>query len=199
MWFMRNPIYAFLLRILLWLPVCFVVWYLAAAVLIAPLRFLASMVFSLVMPDVVTAVEQGGNLLTFVTGLVPVGAATDGKAVLLIEINPLMYSFGLPLFIALQLATKGEHWGWKALIGYLALLPFQTWSVCLDVIKQVAITLGPDIAAQAGAQEWPREAIVLGYQFGTLILPTVVPFMLWLWMNRTEVEKMIFRGIGKPH
>lgn len=189
---MRNPIYAFLLRVLLWLPVCFVAWYFASAVLIAPLRFLSSMVFNLTIPDVITAVEQTGSQLTFVTGLSPPSAAFGQNAVSLLEINPLIYSFGLPLFVALQLATKGERWGLKILIGYLVLLPFQAWSVCLDVMKQIAITLGPDIAAQAGAQEWPREAIVLGYQFGTLILPTVVPFVLWLWINRAEVEKMVF-------
>lgn len=194
---MRNPIYAFLLRTLLWLPLSFVAWYFASAVLIVPLRFLSSMVFSLTIPDVVTAVEQGDRLLTFVTGLLPAGAAPAGEAVLLIEVDPLIYSFGLPLFVALQLATQGERWGLKILTGYLVLLPFQTWSVCLDVMKQIAITLGPDIAAQAGAQNWPREAIVLGYQFGTLILPTVVPFVLWLGLNREEVGKMVFARTRK--
>lgn len=189
---MHNPIYAFLLRILLWLPLCFVGWFFASAVLIVPLRFLSSIVFNLTIPDVVTAVEQRGSLLTFVTGLVPPGAATEGKAVLLIEVNPLIYSFGLPLFVALQLATLGERFALKVLIGYLVLLPFQAWSVCFDVLKQIAITSAPDIAAQAGAQNWPREAIVWGYQFGTLILPTIAPFVLWLGLNRDAVEKMIF-------
>lgn len=194
---MRNPIYAFLLRILLWLPVCFVVWFFASAVLIVPLRFLSSIFFNLTIPDVVTAVEQGGSLLTFVTGLVPPGAATEGNAVLLIEVNPLIYSFGLPLFVALQLATLGERFALKVLIGYLVLLPFQAWSVCFDVLKQIAITSAPDIAAQAGAQNWPREAIVLGYQFGTLILPTIAPFVLWLGLNRDAVEKLIFARTRK--
>ncbi|MEO6436699.1 MAG: exosortase H-associated membrane protein, partial [Tepidisphaeraceae bacterium] len=36
-----------------------------------------------------------------------------------------------------------------------------------------------------------REAMALGFQLGTLIFPTVVPAMLWAWMDRETLRQFL--------
>ncbi len=59
-------------------------------------------------------------------------------------------------------------------------MPFVAWGVLADFLKNVAITVGPQIASQTGFVAWQREAIAFAYQFGALILPTVVPAVAWV-------------------
>ena len=42
--------------------------------------------------------------------------------------------------------------------------------------------------------QWQMEAIVYGYQVGSLVLPTLVPILLWLWMDRRFVNDVLVRG-----
>jgi len=67
--------------------------------------------------------------------------------------------------------------------GYGAMLPFIAWGVLADFLKNVAITAGPSVASQLGFAAWQREAIAFAYQFGALILPAVVPAVLWVALH----------------
>jgi hypothetical protein len=42
--------------------------------------------------------------------------------------------------------------------------------------------------------QWQMEAIVYGYQVGALVLPTLIPVMLWLWLDRRFVNDVLVRG-----
>ena len=113
----------------------------------------------------------------------------------------MLYSYGLPLFAALLLES-GETGRWrKLLLGTLVLVPFQAWGICFDLLKQVAITAGPGVAAETGYSSWQRENIALGYQMGTLMLPTVAPIALWLALNRKLIPMLMLnralQGKGK--
>jgi hypothetical protein len=46
------------------------------------------------------------------------------------------------------------------------------------------------VASQTGFSAWQREVIAFAYQFGTLILPTVVPAILWVLLHRGFLERM---------
>jgi hypothetical protein len=59
------------------------------------------------------------------------------------------------------------------------LLPFQNWGIAFDFLAEVGIKLGPDVSAQAGLPGWRMKLIVLGYQVGNLIFPSIVPVVLW--------------------
>lgn len=180
----------FVLRLIAWLPLTFAVWYLVAPLLVWPDAVLAGLVTRSTL-DWVKGVEQTGPLLTFVTSLKPVEAAnmTDVKAVVSVESNVLLFSFGLPMFAALILAARGPHRLRTLLIGYVILLPFQTFSVVADFLKNVAILAEPAVASQTHLNAWQREVIAFCYQFGTLILPTVAPAIIWVLMDRRFLEK----------
>jgi len=181
----------FVLRVVAWLPLTFAVWYLAAPLLAWPVALLAELITRSTF-DWVKGVEQMGPLVTFVTSLKPdEGANPAGvKAVLSVESNVLLFSFGLPMLAALILAAQEPHRVWMLLIGYAVLLPFQTFSVVADFLKNAAILAGPAVASQTKLNAWQREVIAFCYQFGTLILPTVAPAIAWVLMHRRFLERL---------
>jgi hypothetical protein len=187
----------FVLRVVAWLPLTFAVWYLAAPLLVWPVALLAEL-FTRSTFDWVKSVEQIGPLIIFVTSLKPAEGANPAgvKAVLSVESNVLLFSFGLAMLAALILAAREPHRVRMLLIGYVALLPFQTFSVVADFLKNAAILAGPAVASQTNLNAWQREVIAFCYQFGTLILPTVAPAVLWVLMHRRFLEKLA--GRDKP-
>ena len=190
----RNPLYAFFLKAALWLPLCLALWYWKAEWFNGPAAIVSGWIMRGLFPGWVQAVEWSQRTISLVTTLrVPmVPGVNEGKvAVMVAEANPLLYTYGLPLFAALLLAS-GEAKRWRKLVlGALVLIPFQAWGICFDLLKQVAITAGPAVAAQTGFSPWQRESIALGYQLGTLILPTVAPVVLWLALNRQFIPALM--------
>jgi hypothetical protein len=186
---------SFVLRTFLWLPLCFAVWYFAArhhAVVAGELaRFLVNQIES----GIVSGLEREGFDLVFVTTL-EVHPTPAQAAVLLVEVNPLLYTYGLALFLALMLAARASWW--KILVGAAALLPFQGWGIAFDFLAQVGIRLGPEIAAQAGLLGWRRETIALGYQIGSLIFPSLVPVLLWAASCRSFIETLLPEHSAAP-
>jgi hypothetical protein len=190
----RNPLYAFFLKAALWLPLCLGLWYWKAEWFNSPPVMVSGWIMRGLFHGWVEAVEWSHRTISLITSLrVPmVPGVNEGKvAVMVAEANPLLYSYGLPLFAALLLAS-GEAKRWrKLMLGALVLIPFQAWGICFDLLKQVAITAGPAVSAQMGFSPWQLESIAVGYQLGTLILPTVTPIALWLALNRQLIPMLM--------
>lgn len=176
------------LRTLLWFPFCLAAWYFSAHYHVAITGELAHLLLNGLQPGMVSALEQTGTDLAFATNLkVQVDAGRTG--LLVPEVNPLLYTYGLAFFVALMLAANTQWW--KILAGAIALLPFQSWGIVFDLLMQVGIKLGPDISAQAGIFGWHLEAIALSYQIGNLIFPTLIPVVLWTSFNRLFIKSLL--------
>ncbi len=171
----------FVLRTFLWLPPCFAAWYFSASPHAAVAGRLARMMVNLFTPGVVSELERSGVNLVFVTTL-KVYPAPGQAALLLPEVNPLLYTYGLAMFLALMLAERAKIW--KVLLGAAVLLPFQSLGIAFDVLAQVGIRLGPEVAAQAGLSGTELTVIALGYQLGILIFPTLLPIVFWAVSGR---------------
>ena len=178
------PVGRFVLRTVLWLPACFTLWYLSAHYLGAFVGELAAMLVELFKSGLVSAVERQGMGLEFVTHLL-VHPLPGRTGVLVVEVNPLLYTYGLPLFVALMLASRAKISG--ILVGAALLLPFQAWGVAFDLLAQLAVRSGVDVSIQAGLMGWRAEFIALAYQIGSLIFPALIPVALWVAFNRTRL------------
>lgn len=193
-----NPLYPFLLKTLIWLPLSFVFWYQAANLLSLPLTTISKFVLQQSTTHLLTDVELGDHKLTFVTPFeaeVPAAQAQQGKGLIVVEINPLIYGYSLPLLIALLFAAEGLSVSLsKLLIAYAALLPFQAWGVSFEFLKTIAFDLGPAVTTQVNFPPWAREGIALGYQLGYLILPPISTAVLWIAMNRNFLNKLLDRS-----
>jgi hypothetical protein len=184
-----RPVARFIGRIFAWLPLAFTVWYFAAPILLWPVRLAVDVIAQLGFADIVRAVEQHGSDVTFVTSLRP-GEARAASGTVTVDVNLLVYSFGLPLYAALVLAVGERGWPQRLAWGFLALIPFIAWGVLADFLKNVAIASGPLVASQTGFVAWQREVIAFAYQFGALVLPTAVPAIAWVALHRGFLERL---------
>jgi hypothetical protein len=178
----------FVMATLAWLLPAFAVWYFAAPIVVAPAVWLARLVALLGLHDVVQSIEQAGSVATFVTTLR--AASAGARGVVTVDVNTLLYAFGMPLFAALTLAAREATWKRNLAVGYVVMLPFVAWGIVAEFLKNVAITAGPAIASQAGFAPWQREAIAFAYQFGSLILPAVVPAVLWVALHGAFIARL---------
>jgi hypothetical protein len=177
------------LRVVAWLPLAFGIWFFVAPILLAPARWAIEAIVRTSFGDLVQGIEQTGSVLVFLTTLRP-GSTTASVARITVEVNALLYAVGWPLFAALTLAAAEPRRTRVLMIGYVALLPVIVWGVIADLLKNIAITAGPVVASQAGFSAAQRELIAFAFQFGSLILPTVVPAVVWVLTHRRFLERL---------
>ena len=121
---------------------------------------------------------------------IPVPSAGGRRAEVTIDVNPARYAYGLPIFLALLLAARGPRRLMRGVVGYLVLLPAQAFSLSMYALMQLVL------AAQVNARllriaPWQLELLVYGYQVGSLVVPTLVPILVWLWLDRQFVAKVV--------
>jgi len=191
-----NPLFRFVCITLAWLPLAFAVWYVLAPIILLPAEAIVRVLVYGFFRGLVTSVESHGGVLSFVTTLRPGEARAGG--VLTVDVNMLLYAFGLPLFTALTLAAR-QRPVWRPLaIGYFAMMPFVAWGVLADFLKNVAITASPLVVSQAGFGAVARDMIVFAYQLGSLILPAVVPAVIWVLTHRPFLTRLRAREAVTP-
>jgi hypothetical protein len=190
----RNPLLrAFVLKTVLWFPPCLALWYWLAEWFNGPAAWLSGWIMRQVFAAWVEGAEWSHRIISLFTNLSidPAASSASGHgAMMVLEANPLVYSYGLPMFAALVLAGGSAHKWRQMLLGWLFLIPFQAWGICFDLLKQVAIGSPQVIAARLGFDPWQREAIALAYQLGALVLPTLAPIVLWLALNRLFIPML---------
>jgi hypothetical protein len=206
-----SPIREFALKALLWLPLCFVVWFWLAPLWVQPAVALARMMLLGVWNELFTAVVQGGEILdaggkvvahagylvqltTTVVVTIPAGpGGPGGVGVLEPTINPMVYGYSLPLFSGLAMATPltVRRRLAQMLLAFLAIWLAQACGVVAESLKVIAFDSGAEGAAAAARAGLAPNAIAFAYQFGYLILPAVVPVALWIGLNQTFIERLV--------
>jgi hypothetical protein len=116
----RHTVHRFLVKALLWLPVCFAAWYVTAEFWMYPVWATLDWGFTKFLPSIVDEIERHGRVIEVITRVKPSNVATHGQgAVLSFDINPLVYSYSLPLYAGLTLAAPALSKTRKA--AYLAI------------------------------------------------------------------------------
>ncbi|MDB5849451.1 MAG: hypothetical protein JWP29_3203 [Rhodoferax sp.] len=118
------------------------------------------------------------------------------RAALVFEGNPARYAYGLPIFLALLLAARGPRRLPRAVIGAVLLLPAQAFSLCLSLLVELMSGAQGSLAILKVAP-WQLELVAYGYQLGSLVLPTLTPVVLWLWLDRQFVAEVLVKGWTK--
>ena len=118
----------------------------------------------------------------------------DGSTDLLgFIVNPLVFSYGLPLLFGLVMGSD-VSWRRKAailVIGYVTITFVQVWGVVFQSLKMLAFNFGPATHAVVNDAGVSDTAIALGYQLGSLILPALAPIFVWVLTNRPLVEQFV--------
>jgi hypothetical protein len=178
----------FILRLLICLPIAFIAWHFLAQPIAWALSYLVDVARAFFLSRTVGAIEVNAGMIIF-----PIRADASsfgGKVVeLLTEIDPRQYTYGAPVFAAMMVAA-GAKIRWL-LLGLTLLLPFQAWGVFFDLLKQIAFPTVEGMPKNLGFDGMPREFIALGYQFGVLILPMLVPVILAATFARERVKHLL--------
>lgn len=176
----RRKALALFGRALLWLPLCLAAWYFASV----PISWVGA---TLARPAInaaagkIDAMKLEAATVTYSVRLVEPGyqrGRAPLEAVVDVEVKPRLYTFGLPFFLALALAARESRRVSAILAGTAVLAVVPAWGIAFDALRQLgaAAAVAPFLAWPG----WTREGIALGYQLGSLLLPTLVPIALWL-------------------
>ncbi len=124
-------------------------------------------------------------------------AQTGGRWVeISIDGDPGRYAYGFPIFLALLLAAWRKGRVWRAIVGYIVLLPFQAFSISTSLLMQMVLATNLDLRLLKISQG-QLEGLAYGFQLGSLVLPTLVPFLLWLWLDRQFVNDVLVEAWKK--
>ena len=210
-----SPIREFGLKALLWLPLSFVIWFWFAPLWVQPALALARLVLVGHWGELFSALTQGAEMIdaggkvvahagylaqlgTKVMVAVPAGpGGPGGVGVLEPTINPMIYAYSLPLFAGLVMATPLGGWrrAGELAIGLAVIWTAQAFGVVAEGLKVLAFDAGPEGATAIAHAGLSPSGIALAYQFGYLILPAVVPVVLWIALNRAFIEQLVgWRG-----
>lgn len=189
-----SPLTTFVLSAFGGILVLTVLWSMVSAWTSYPVGVLSHMALEQGAPMWVRQVHLSpGKMEVDSTISIPVPEAGGRRGEITIEANPARYAYGLPIFIALVLAARGRGRWSRVAAGYALLLPFQAFSLTMYSLMQIVMATQANIRLLRVSQ-WQMEAIVYGYQLGSLVLPTLAPILLWLWMDRKFVSDVLIRG-----
>lgn len=188
-----SPLRQFVLSALLWLPACFLLWVVFDGVVVWPAATIAGWVLPALAPQAIGELIQLGALVEVETRLMTPANQAGQIGVLVLEVRPLIYAWCLPLFAGLVMATPLERRerAIELAIGLPLLWLVVAWGTVFDVLKMLAFDAGPLGAAAMQQAGFGADAIALGYQFGYLILPAVMPVALWVVLNRAFLEELV--------
>jgi hypothetical protein len=181
-------------------------WRPVAGTLAAPAAWLAATTMRTLFPDWVRSAKGGAGRLEVETRLtvkptpqqmadakragqaIPEGAVAE----VVLETDPSLPGYGLPILLALLLAARGKRLILRALLGAACLVPFQAYCLVTELLKQAAITSGA--AAQTGFSALQINLIAYAYQLGALLVPTLAPILIWVWLDRAFFAAVVIEG-----
>jgi hypothetical protein len=173
-------------RVFAWLPACFAAWYWIAPFHAEVASWATQGILGVFEADVVDHVERARNVLSFVTRLQsPADGARTG--VFVVDVDAVLYTFGVPLFAALMLASRAS--AWTLLVGALALLPIQSAGIAMGFLVQL-IGQGTNVASVTGIDGWRAECVALAYQFSSLVMPAAAAILMWCAFRRDFIARL---------
>lgn len=181
----------FFLRAILWLVPSLALWFWARDWLVAPVAWLVERVMLYSFPVWVYGTELAGTEQTLLTA-VQVPHPSGRAAELLVDTNVLMYCYGLPMLLALLLASRAHGTWWKFPAGALVMWPLQAWGVVFDFLIQVGAHYARFSTPITGFTPFQVDLFGVAYQLGYLVLPTLAPVMLWLLFERRFIGMVMF-------
>jgi hypothetical protein len=177
----------------LWMIFGFMIWYYLSAFHGIPVRVLASKILSYLLgSDFLNIIPNPDRHYLFqVQTTIPFRFPDGSREALGFIINPLIFGYGLPLLFGLVMASGVSFLRKLAVLfgGYLAVMLIQVWGVVWQSLKMMAFNFGDETAQVISDAGISFELIALCYQLGVLILPPLVPIIIWVLANWTLIEQ----------
>lgn len=191
----RKPLHHFMLGVLIFFPLTFFLWYVTATFHLAPVTLITAQLLHWLTPDALMWLRLDGHTLVLASnfghnaGGIVVSPPVDDD-VLGFHLNPLVYSYSLPLLAALTLATPGKDKWNKLWWGLVLILPTEIFSMIFSVLKTLTFDVGEAFQTQQGISALGADMIALGYQIGTLLLPMIAPLIIWVALHQDFLTQL---------
>jgi len=183
----------------LWMLFGFMLWYYLSAFHVVPARAVSEAILQSVLGGDFRQIvaEPSQQFLYRVETNIPFVFPDGTREALGFIVNPLIFSYGLPLLFGL---VMGSNVGWRRkvmllLVGYAVITAVQVWGVVWESLKLLAFNFGDAPLAVVRDHGISETAIALCYQLGTLILPALAPIIVWVLGNRPLVEQFVGWGV----
>ena len=179
----------------MWMLFGFMIWFYLSAFHGAPTRMAADAILGHILGSDFNRiiVEPNQHFIYQVETNIPFTFRDGTTEALGFIVNPLVFSYGLPLLFGLVMGSD-VSWRRKAvimLIGYVVITLVQIWGVVWQSLKMLAFNFGEQTHAIVQAHGVSDAAIAMGYQLGTLIFPALAPIFVWVLSNRPLVEQFV--------
>ena len=184
----------------MWMLFGFMLWFYLSAFHGAPARLASEAVLGHILGDDFhrIIIEPNQHFLFQVETQIQFTFRDGTTQALGFVINPLIFSYGLPLLFGLVMGSD-VSWVRKAvilLIGYIVITAVQVWGVVWSSLKMLAFNFGEQTHAIVTSHGVSDASIALGYQLGTLIFPALAPIFVWVLTNRPLVEQFVGWQVG---
>ena len=192
--FPHKPITRFVILAVLGVVVLTLLWSVVAPWLAGPAALLSSWVLDIGASGWVQRTQMEGPLLSVYSSMQVSTAQTGWRpSEVIIDINPARYGYSLPILWALFLAAFGPGRVWRMAARAASLVPLQAFSIVTQVLMQLclAVQLNPQVLH---IQSWQLEALIYAYQLGSLVIPSLSPLLVWLWLDQAFVRRT-FAGL----
>jgi len=187
-----------LLLAALWMIFGFMLWFYLSAFHGAPARFAADWILGHILGNDFyrIIVEPNQHFLYQVETQIQFTFRDGTTDALGFVVNPLIFSYGLPLLFGLVMGSNVSWWRKLGimLLGYVVITLVQIWGVVWQSLKMLAFNFGAQTHAIVASHGVSDAAIALGYQLGSLILPALAPIFVWVLTNRPLVEQFVGWG-----
>lgn len=193
---MKSPIKELFVSAVLFLPLCFFVWFYSAALLVVPVKWLAQTALMWWQDDLFSGITQQYYLFQVETLIFPqdqMGGQGTQLAVLDVIVNPMKYGYGLAVFAGLVMSLpRTPIWSKfiQILVAYVMVVIIQANGVFWETCKSLLYSGGPDALAAINQTGISHNLVAGMYQLSYLIIPAVVPIITWVVLNRKFVEEI---------
>ena len=188
-----SPLRQFILAAALWLPACFFLWAVLISPILLPVAKIAQAVLLQLLPQTVELIEQNGQNFEVVTRLLTEADASGRVVQLVLTSTPMIYAWCLPLFAGLVMAAPiaGREKLKQFAVGVPVLWLVVSWGAIFDALYLLQFQAGPLGEAALQQAGLAPNLVAMCYQFGYLILPPVVPIVIWIGLNSAFLQELV--------
>ncbi len=198
----RSKLGRFAISLALLLVGSFVAWHFFLAGLFVILLWLTDVTTRVVLAEYVIMIESTANGWSILTTISPLANPLKFQS---LPLDPTKYTVGLPLLLALVLATPDSRRLRNLLVGTCILLVAIDLILINDILFQLLILIGPRPIMPGALQEayflvppfsrTAATAIVFGKQISAIAIP-VLPIILWAILNVSFIRKIAGQAIS---
>ncbi len=194
----KAPLKLLIYQLIFLIPAFYFVWYATGAFTASALAEILRHLFHYLWADYVYALKASGTDIIIYMQNLPLVAQGESAAVISLSkkgivVNPFTYSYGIPLFLALAIASPATlpQYAIRISTGLVILYAGVCFSIIASIIFIMHETPGIQWPTLADSVEINDTLIDYIHFVGFLLIPRVLPLLMWVILYRVAIAEII--------